>query len=485
MTGQALTKSVTGDWIPVTPAVQIASGLVGQVVMDVNGTLTPADFELGNLNRKANGYMVGGDNTASVVIATSEKYDSITDSWASIASLPVAKTGSNDAFLPGFSLNGYGYVAGGMSATVLLATSTRYNSVLDSWVSVADMPIAKYGSATFSLNGFGYLAGGHDTAIIATSVKYDSVLDTWSSVASLPVAKFGSSAFSFNGYGYAIGGDIASGPIVTGVKYDSILDTWASIADMLAASYCSGAFSLNGYGYVVGGVSTAVLATSVRYDSVLNSWVSVADMPTVRQPSSAFSLNGYGYANSGYTTADTATCVKYDSVLNSWISVGNVLVTTYGSAGFSLGNLLRDYTESTEDMWSNYQLILRNINTPKDMFVKAPVPTPGVSSVYGTAVVEAAIVNKGILPKDIEFVVGGTVGTAETVIIQITASYGTAASVSVTHSFTAVGNYWLTINEIVSLMVDGDYITQLAVESQSSLTATTATTTANIYGIST
>ena len=128
---------------------------------------------------------------------------------------------------------------------------------------------------------------------------------------------------------------------------------------------------------------------------------------------------------------------------------------------------------------------ITKIDKPFDLFVKAPAPTPGISAAYGTSITEAAIANKGILPKDIEMVVGGTVGTSETVIIQITASFGTASPISVTHSFTAVGNYWLTINEIVSLMVDGDYITQLAVDSQSSLTATTATTTANIYGINT
>ncbi len=120
---------------------------------------------------------------------------------------------------------------------------------------------------------------------------------------------------------------------------------------------------------------------------------------------------------------------------------------------------------------------------PNDLFVKAPAPTPGVSSAYGTAVVDTAPAIKGILPLAVAMTAGGTVGTSETVTIEIITTFSDATTATVTHAFTAVGTYQLTQAEVSTLTKDAVYITQTSVASMSSLTATTATTTVNITGI--
>ncbi len=143
-------------------------------------------------------------------------------------------------------------------------------------------------------------------------------------------------------------------------------------------------------------------------------------------------------------------------------------------------NITSDISTNTTNISSNLTLI----NTPKDMFVKAPAPTPGVSSAYGTAITEAAVTNKGIYPQSISMTVGGTIGTAETVTIQATVTFSDTTTVSVSNAFTALGTYQLTTAQIESLLKDGVYITQIAVASQTSATSTSATTTANIYALS-
>ena len=80
--------------------------------------------------------------------------------------------------------------------------------------------------------------------------------------------------------------------------------------------------------------------------------------------------------------------------------------------------------------------------------------------------------------------VGGTVGTSETVTLEIIVTFSDATTATVTHAFTATGSYQLTQAEITSLTKDAVYITQTSVASMSSLTATSATTSANITALS-
>ena len=155
----------------------------------------------------------------------------------------------------------------------------------------------------------------------------------------------------------------------------------------------------------------------------------------------------------------------------------------YGTAWI---NLTSDISTNTTNISTNTTDIASNlslINTPNSLFVKSAVPTAGISSAYGTAVIEAAPTNKGIVPLSIDMVIGGTVGT-ETLIIQVEVTFSDTLTAIVTHSFTALGTYQLTTAEIESLLKDGVYITQIAVASQTSATSTTATTTANIYALS-
>ena len=110
-------------------------------------------------------------------------------------------------------------------------------------------------------------------------------------------------------------------------------------------------------------------------------------------------------------------------------------------------------------------------------------PTPGVSGAYGSAVALKPSVNKGMVPLMVKLSWGGTFGTGETVTIRLTVKYSDGSTTPFSKSATATGDYWLTDADKSSLWKDGVYITEIDVDSSSSLASTTVTTSATIYGI--
>jgi hypothetical protein len=116
--------------------------------------------------------------------------------------------------------------------------------------------------------------------------------------------------------------------------------------------------------------------------------------------------------------------------------------------------------------------------------VKTASPTPGTGGAYGTAVTIAAESNKSILLLFVKLSWGGTFGAGETVNIRITVTFSDDTTASLVKSGTAVGDYWLTDAEKASLMKDGVYVKQVAVDSSSSAASTSVTTSVSLYGVS-
>jgi hypothetical protein len=116
-------------------------------------------------------------------------------------------------------------------------------------------------------------------------------------------------------------------------------------------------------------------------------------------------------------------------------------------------------------------------------FVKTASPTPGTGGAYGTAVALKPPANKSIVLLSASLTWGGTFGTGETVTIRITAKFSDGTSANITRSATATGTVLLNPADLQGLMKDGVYITEVDVDSSSSLASTTVTTSATIYGL--
>ena len=114
--------------------------------------------------------------------------------------------------------------------------------------------------------------------------------------------------------------------------------------------------------------------------------------------------------------------------------------------------------------------------------VDSSAPTPGVSSAYGASVTVSADTDKSLFLQQASITVGGTVGTAETVTVQFTVNFSVAPAITLTKAYTAAGGpFYLTASDLAQFLVDGNYVTSIAIASMSSLTATSATTTIKTY----
>ncbi len=138
----------------------------------------------------------------------------------------------------------FGYTTGGLDPSFAnSAVTEKYADVANSWTAKANLNTARYNLAGFSLNGFGYTAGGSTGSNSAVCEKYDDVANSWTTKANLNTARYNLAGFSLNGFGYTAGGTTGSNSAVT-EKYDDVANTWTAKANLNTAIYNLAGFSL-------------------------------------------------------------------------------------------------------------------------------------------------------------------------------------------------------------------------------------------------
>lgn len=110
-------------------------------------------------------YVVGGDFVNSsfndVPSDTLYIYDPATNSWATGAPMPTARTGASAAVAGGKL-----YVLGGNDSVGSLATVEVYDPASDNWTPGPSLPTAVYLGAAGAVNSKVYVAGGYNTSAI-------------------------------------------------------------------------------------------------------------------------------------------------------------------------------------------------------------------------------------------------------------------------------------------------------------------------------
>jgi len=277
------------------------------------------------------GYAISGATN------TNEKYDNVANTWSYIVNMANIQSRAS-----GFSLNGYGYVAGGSAVSTLVE---QYNNILNTWSTKQNLPdINRNRGSGTSLNGYGYHLGGFSAYV--GNLKYDSILNTWTAKTNLNNQHSKAAATTINGYAYIFGG-VNSGDIVqnTTDKYDDVANTNTTKRTLNTARAHIGGFSVNSYGYSIGGATdSGGTTTSIvveKYDDINNTWTAKASLGTGTSflDNSGFNINIYGYISGGFTTVTIATTSMYDDVLNTWTAKTNLNVARYNTTCFSLGSL--------------------------------------------------------------------------------------------------------------------------------------------------
>jgi N-acetylneuraminic acid mutarotase len=253
-------------------------------------------------------YTVGGQQYGGPRVAAVYSYNPATDTWATKASLSIARADCGVGVINGilYAAGGLVEINGGGDATT--ATVEAYDPTSDTWSAVAPMPDSLAGLRAAAIGGNLYVVGGTQSFTKFSTVwAYDPIGNTWTSKASMPSALSDMGVDVINGILYAVGGYDGSQWHTFNWAYDPTSDSWKENAPMPEALQASSAAAINGILYVTGingdGTQTVLLA----YNPTTDTWTTNAPMPTVRSGFGLGVVNGSMFAIGGYYASGLAT----------------------------------------------------------------------------------------------------------------------------------------------------------------------------------
>jgi hypothetical protein len=281
------TLFATAQWSSIAP---VPAGLVGN-----DGAVS---FTIGNT-----GYLVAGSGTDNVFA-----FDTISNAWTNLGAVPAAM---GHAFGMAFQVNGKGYVVGGDTSGIPVATVWEFDPTqMNPWTQKNNFPGgARDAGFGFAIGNYGYVGGGNDNMSLYTDIwKYDPPTDSWTMLqASLPVNGIifpvsfviGTRAYISTG-GVAPNGvnEIKNMWCLDGTNDSlSVRNSFAGVGRQAAF-----AFSNNNYGYIGGGQTnyTTNYYDMWKYDPGLDQWTPAPSAPLLGAAwSSAFVIGNNAYAGLG------------------------------------------------------------------------------------------------------------------------------------------------------------------------------------------
>ncbi len=135
-------------------------------------------------------------------LAKTQKYDTVTDLWASVAKIPTSRYpmsssptyGSALAATVGTAI----HVCGGTPPSTVLVKNEAYYPVTDTWMTKQSMPGLHSGGAIGATSTKLYIAGGYPAQ--STLHIYDAAADTWALGALAEMDRFTSVLLLTGGY---------------------------------------------------------------------------------------------------------------------------------------------------------------------------------------------------------------------------------------------------------------------------------------------
>jgi N-acetylneuraminic acid mutarotase len=178
-----------------------------------------------------NVYAIGGRPG----LTANERYDPPTNTWATVASMPTGRGGLCATWVPTqnkvYAIGGRGADGPTPHTGTPLAVNEQYDPVLDSWATVAPMPIPMsdvYSCAFHPGTGRIYVVGGWDGAAVSNAVQiYDPVADVWAAPgAPMPTARSNGIAGICGNSLFVIGGYDGVSNLTTNERYSPTSNTW-------------------------------------------------------------------------------------------------------------------------------------------------------------------------------------------------------------------------------------------------------------------
>ncbi len=252
-------------------------------------------------------YILGGFDSRALIVATGRAYDPRTDTWRSIADLPVrmhhanAVAAEGKIYIVGFLANGFQadargfiydpvedawsegprmpgstgrgasgtvlidrriYFAGGLAGGGAVDLFSAYDLDSEAWIELPPVPTPRDHMAVGAIDGKLVIASGRGGPIESVTPRvdiYDPVANSWSEGAPMPTPRGGTAGAVLEGKLYVFGGegnrDEASGVFAEVEAYDLAEDSWSSLESMPTPRHGMGAATLDGVIYVPGGAT--------------------------------------------------------------------------------------------------------------------------------------------------------------------------------------------------------------------------------------
>ena len=228
-----------------------------------------------------------GDDRGLDKLAVVEAYDTATDTWTRRADMPTPRNALSTAEVDGkvYAIGGWGLdrPEGGWEAldpTAVVkdfSTVEVYDPKTDTWATRADMPTARSHMTVSAFGGKIYAIGGGlpprsrgGPAYLALLEVYDTATNRWAPAADLPTPRGVLSSSVIDGRIHVMGGSISSGPGSSAEEvlrtlrtlsvvevYDPASGRWTRGRDLATPRGWFSTSTVNGKVYVVGGRSPA------------------------------------------------------------------------------------------------------------------------------------------------------------------------------------------------------------------------------------
>jgi N-acetylneuraminic acid mutarotase len=211
-------------------------------------------------------YSIGGRSGLGV-LDNLDRYHKNTDTWVSLAPMPTARAG-----LGGAHSGRYIYAIGGREFTfpcsgAALDTVERYDTQTNTWATMAPLPAARSDLGALAMgNGKIYVFGGCDNGGFAVGdvYVYNIVTNTWSTAASMPTPRAIFYQVGFAGPKIYVMGGATCCFVVSALNevYDTGTNTWSVDTPMTTPRGEMGVGSVGGTIWTVGGAMPAFATQS-------------------------------------------------------------------------------------------------------------------------------------------------------------------------------------------------------------------------------
>lgn len=232
-------------------------------------------------------YAFGGVRADGYGFSGVECYDSNTDSWINLQSMPGPKGWHRAVTAP----DGKIYLFGGSNNGSPSKDVWAYNPVTNSWnTSIPQMPVEERDTvAVLGNDGIIYLFGGYWN--YSTVQAYNPSTKTWKMKSSMPTGRWAAAgALGPDGKIYIVGGGCPGQPdwcvYNTLEVYDPVTDSWKTKTPMpTARNYLGAAFGADGILYAIGGEiygggRTGIVYSVIEaYDPLTDTWEVAGNLP--------------------------------------------------------------------------------------------------------------------------------------------------------------------------------------------------------------